>query len=89
MKEWLPIVKEVSDLMEKHKFKFGSSGGGSLWWTRDNGDGTFTAITNLEGSDSPRSVDDPVLVGRLPSDGGEDLDDYHEFSSLKEYFKTA
>jgi hypothetical protein len=34
-------------------------------------------------------VDDPVLVGRLPSDGGEDLDDYHEFSSLKEYFKTA
>ena len=88
MTERKPMVKEVSDLMERHKFKFGSSREGGFWWTRDNGDGTFTAITDLEGSDSPRSLDDHILVGRFPSDRNEDLDAYQQFSSLKEYFKT-
>jgi hypothetical protein len=86
MESEMPIDKEVINLMEKHNFGFGSSGGGCVWWTRDNGDGTFTAITDLEGLDSPRSLNDPILVGQYPTEGGDDLNDYQEFASLKEYF---
>lgn len=82
----MPIRKEVIDLMGKNGFGFGSSGGGCVWWTRDNGDGTFTAITDLEGLDSPRSLDDAILVGRYPIEGGDDLNDYQEYNSLTEYF---
>ncbi|WAC08057.1 MAG: hypothetical protein OS130_02355 [Thermodesulfobacteriota bacterium] len=81
----------IDEIMEKHGFGAGSSGGGCEWYTKPityKGKKAFVAITDDGGLSLPESLEEPIYVGIYDIDSGDELEEAKKFSSLKFYLDT-
>jgi hypothetical protein len=80
----------IDEIMGKHGFAAGSSGGGCEWYTKTiehQGKGVFIAITDDGGLGLPESLDDPVIVGIYDLDSGDLIEEAKSYESLKSYIE--
>ena len=81
----------LNEILEKHGFSAGSSGGGCEWYTKETkyqGKDAYIAITDDGGLDLPASLEAPVYVGIYDMDDGDPLEEAKLYESLSSYLDT-